>query len=219
MIGGDDRANSDEVTGEMLAYSHPLVARLVSEQRRPRQGKDGRAMPTGGGSGLGRAGLHDVVDQFLDLADQARRVAGGLASNVLDAAGSLGSAATGVAGATGAAAAGRPSPPAATGDIELLPTYPGTTTTADIELENTDRRQWVNNVRLSCAGLVARGGKSIDGGALEIHPAAVDLPPGQTKRVTLKLRVPADAHPGRYVGLLEADGQPDVQAVLAVRVR
>ena len=96
------------------------------------------------------------------------------------------SAASAATGAAGGAAAGRQDQ----GDVLILtPTQPGGTATGRLLVAN-DGDTALAGLRLVCVGLVADGGRRIEGRALTTAPAALDLRARGHRLVDLTLRVP-----------------------------
>ena len=195
---------------------------------------------SGGASGPGAASprdrrviSHQALDRVLDLAEafavRARpggslrerlssllRATGERAATVASAASAASaSAASAATGAAGGAAAGRQDQ----GDVLILtPTQPGGTATGRLLVAN-DGDTALAGLRLVCVGLVADGGRRIEGRALTTAPAALDLRARGHRLVDLTLRVPESTAPGPYTGVILAAGSPQIRSLVLVEVR
>jgi hypothetical protein len=122
-----------------------------------------------------------------------------------------------VAGFTGAPSG----TPAGTGPepVRLPPAAPGGTTSAYVWLHNTTADATTALVPRA-VDLVDHHGNRISGGALAFDPAAVaQLDPGASSQLLATLRLPSDAVPGTYHGLVLVEHLPDVALHVVAEVR
>jgi hypothetical protein len=236
---------SDEVLEAVMADSRRnRSGRAPGGRTSARKGAGGGAgAGVGGGAGAGKAAgagafsprdrravSHAALDRVLDVAEaltlQARP--GGVLrerlSSLLRATGeravtvaSAASAATGMAGAgvAGKGTAGRHDQD----DVLILtPTEPGGTATGRLLVTN-DGDAALAGLKLVCVGLVADGGRRIDGRSLTTAPATVDLRARGHRLVDLTLRVPDSTARGTYTGVILAAGSPHIRSLVLVEVR
>ena len=100
----------------------------------------------------------------------------------------------------------------------LTPTQPGGTATGRLLVAN-DGDAALAGLKLVCVGLVADGGRRIEGRALTTAPAALDLRARGHRLVDLTLRVPESTAPGTYTGVILAAGSPQIRSLVLVEVR
>jgi hypothetical protein len=75
------------------------------------------------------------------------------------------------------------------------------------------------NVVLRATNLIADSGDSIPGELVHFAPNPLTLPGNSELPVLTTLRLPADASPGKYVGLVQAAGLQAARAVITVVVK
>ncbi len=174
---------------------------------------------------------HRLIDQMTQLAEEAVRGAGELAYRLADVAASLPSPRAlpqlplpGFPYSPYPDHERRP-PTYGTGPAPGPVTPPtltlgsvarGGTGRGELDLQNTTYRA-VCNMRLHCSALVGTDGQTITGDHLSLAPPVVTLGPWETTRVLLMLSVPPDAVAGRYIGLIEGDGD-GIQCLVTVTV-
>ncbi len=73
-------------------------------------------------------------------------------------------------------------------------------------------------VRFAVTDLVSEAGARIPAAAVEPTPAAVTLRGSTPVAIVVQIRVPPDASPGRYIGLLRALNLDDLRALISVSV-
>jgi hypothetical protein len=81
---------------------------------------------------------------------------------------------------------------------------------------SSDRR--LRSLRLRCNGLHGPGSATIGGRRVVFSPSRVDVAAGTVTKVDMAVAVPDDARAGDYTGVVQADGFPEVLAVLLLRV-
>ena len=105
------------------------------------------------------------------------------------------------------------------GDVLILtPTEPGGTATGRLLVAN-DGDVALAGLKLVCVGLVADGGRRIDGRSLTTAPATLDLRARGHRLVELTLRVPDNTAAGNYTGVILAAGSPQIRSLVLVEVR
>jgi hypothetical protein len=120
----------------------------------------------------------------------------------------------GFAGSPGAAPPGPGPEP-----LRLPPASPGGTTSAYAWLHNTTPEAATALVPRA-AGLVDHHGHQLPGDALSFDPAVVaQLEPGTSRQLLTTLRLPADAVPGTYHGLVLVEHLPTLALHVVVEVR
>lgn len=207
------RHEADPVHETLKMHFQPRYEAARQSAEATRTGQRGQQRGNPEPRRFDRQRVYNVVDQTIDLAGMARRSARELATGV---AGMVRSVRSTPYQPPVSPAAPSVQAPAASA-IVLPPVSPGGVTRSDLELENTSRN-FVDHLRLVCAALVTSGAARIPGDHLQIQDDEFDLGPGERRVVHLTLRVPADARPGTYVGLVEADGRPDIHALVRVSV-
>lgn len=85
-----------------------------------------------------------------------------------------------------------------------------------LDLENTTNCTF-DGLRLRCSALVSEHGVSIPGNQVSIAPTTITLRPWGSVRVSVRVAVPSGTAAGRYVGMVEADGD-GMRCLLAVTV-
>jgi hypothetical protein len=94
---------------------------------------------------------------------------------------------------------------------------PGQPTSVALVVRN-DSLDTFDAVALRCSALVAPGDCSIPGSLVSFSPPSVDVKPNSTATVVCKVRVPADATRGHYLGVIDAIGIGGVQLLIALDV-
>jgi hypothetical protein len=97
---------------------------------------------------------------------------------------------------------------AASGELTLAATQPGT----------VDSEVWLHNsgsvdrgdICLRCGDLLSHDGSVIGSARISFEPEVVPMPARCSRGVLVHIEVGADAAPGRYHGMLLADGHPDI---------
>jgi len=103
--------------------------------------------------------------------------------------------------------------------LRLPPASPGGTTSAYVWLHNTTPAA-VSTLVPRAAVLVDHQGQQLPGEALSFDPGAVDqLDAGGSRQLLATLRVPADATPGTYHGLLLVEHLPALALHVIAEVR
>jgi hypothetical protein len=105
---------------------------------------------------------------------------------------------------------------AATGHIDIHATEVGTVS-AEVWLHNSGSVD-LGKVRLRCGDLLAHDGASIPSAAVRFDPDPVDMAARSSRGVTVEVEIGDDVRPGRYRGVLLADGHPDIWLPLALNV-
>lgn len=153
-----------------------------------------------------RRDAHEVVDLLMDLVQVAARSAGGLAERAVRISG------TSVSGVTTLPAGGIPT-------LETAgQAAPGETVTLEMALENAGESS-VEAVNFIASDLVTPSGLRIAASDIRFSPDEVTIEPSSKTRVQVSVKVPADARPGVYSGMLIASKLEQVRAVLCVRVK
>jgi hypothetical protein len=150
-----------------------------------------------------RKDAHEVVDLLMDLVQIAASSAGGLAQRMVRV---RGRDAGGETEATGAV----PS-------IESGPARPGQSVTVSMALENAGNEA-VEAVNFISSDLVTSSGLRIGAADVVFEPDLVTIAPKSRTQVRITIRVPTDAAPGTYSGMLVASKLEQVRAVLSVAV-
>lgn len=83
---------------------------------------------------------------------------------------------------------------------------------------NNDSDEPIAGLAFQCSDLIGPAGKTIAAKHITITPSALDLGPRGEARVAIAIGVPADALPGLYSGVFQADKLPDVRAIVLVDV-
>lgn len=159
-----------------------------------------------------RRDAHEVVDIFVDLVHTASDTLTGLAGQIVDIRGRPPSAESEPAAGTAAPAAPgwqtlSPEAAVAPGGLAMVSTWldnKGDEELADFEIMVTD--------------LLNSSGNRISASQVIFNPSPVRLAPKSTQRVEIVVRVPDDAPPGSYSGLLQATRLEQVRAILVVPV-
>jgi hypothetical protein len=100
--------------------------------------------------------------------------------------------------------------------LGLEQTMPGGISTGRIHVANTSAS--LIKVVLVPTTLFGDEGGRIPGSDLGIIPDTFDLAAGETMRATITVRVPADARPGHYVGVISVHGRPSERILVVVPV-
>ena len=217
-------SSQGEAAGDdLLNESRQVIRRLVTEiqQRTAELGFAGaqsqdppaRGSSARGSSASGRAGdrqrVHTLLDQALDLGGEAKQAAESIARGFAGLAREMRT--------TSSRSQPRDAPATGAAPVLDLPAgRPGETTTGYLDVENTGLAG--ADVRLGCQVMLGPGTERIVGAWLELSPTVISLAPGAMARVRVALRIPADARPGTYRGIVEAAGLPDVQLMVRVSV-
>lgn len=149
-----------------------------------------------------RKDAHEVVDLLMDLVQVAASSASGLAQRAIRVRAS--------SDADQPAGGGIPA-------IESLGAYPGDTIAVRMALENAGA-ETVEAVNFLASDLVTASGLRIAASDIAFTPAEVTIGPRSKAQVEIRVKVPSDAEPGVYSGMLVASKLEQVRAVLSVTV-
>lgn len=154
-----------------------------------------------------RRDVHEVVDIIVDLIEAGAKGAGDLAARAV----SLRSSSDGNG-------ARRPVP----GNIPTLtpstPLNPGGTAEISMTLEN-DSDSETDEFSFETSDLInAASGARIEADGIDVSPTPVIIGPRGSSTVTVHIRVPENAVPGVYSGLLQATRLDQVRAIITVCV-
>jgi hypothetical protein len=150
-----------------------------------------------------RKDAHEVIDLLMDLVQIAASSAGGLAQRVIRV--------------RGRDTGGETEPRAAIASIDSGPARPGQSVSVSMALENAGNEA-VEAVNFTASDLVTSSGLRIAGADVVFEPELVTIAPKSRTQVRITIRVPTDAAPGTYSGMLVASKLEQVRAVLSVAV-
>jgi hypothetical protein len=166
-----------------------------------------------------RKDAHEAVDIILDIVTAAASTVGERAGKIVNV--------TASHLAEGNASRSHQSdgePGSANAGITRLPTVrmpgtvaPGKNAELTMSLEN-DSDTATAEFTLHSSELVSAGGARIPASAVMFKPATLAVGPRAAGRVAVRVRVPKDAKPGSYEGLLRATQLDGLRAMLAVNV-
>ena len=166
-----------------------------------------------------RKDAHEAVDIILDIVSAAATTVGERAGKMVNVTAShrkqgSGSASDRQHGDSGSADAGATRLPT----VRMPGTVaPGKDAVLTMSLEN-ESDTTTAEFTLHSSELVSASGARIPASAVMFEPATLAVGPRAAGRVAVRVRVPADAKPGSYEGLLRATQLDGLRAMLAVNV-
>jgi hypothetical protein len=103
-------------------------------------------------------------------------------------------------------------------DLACLEASPGEMASTEVWLHNGGPGD-LGEISLRCSDLMSHDGGLVPAGAVRADPATVAMPDRCSRGVTVQIEVADDVTPGRYRGMLLADGHPDVWLPVELTVR
>jgi hypothetical protein len=153
-----------------------------------------------------RRDAHDVVDIFIDLINVATNAVGDMTKRMVSIQMDQGPGKAAAPAGPDIPALTVPTPVKAGGEVEIPMT-----------IENESDRQ-TENFGLISSDLVNAEGERITAAHITFSPERLVLEPHRSDIVTVSVRVPEDAKPGLYSGLLQASRLQQLRAVLTIQI-